>query len=146
MSPSPVRSAWRVRAVTPLLVAMLTLTALVGPAAGPASATERGEMLDLVNADRIDAGRDALELSRRLSRLAMKNSRRMAAARELVHSTRLRAGMTENVGTGPTLRAIQDAFMRSAPHRRALLDRGASRVGVGVVRQGGTRWVTLIFV
>ena len=129
-----------------LVVLATALTALAGPAAQTALAGDRARMLRLVNDDRKDANRHALDLSRKLSRRAAHNSRRMADAGELMHSRRLRGGMTENVGMGPTLPIIERAFMRSDPHRRNILDPDAKRMGVGVVKQGGTFWVTLIFV
>ena len=49
------------------------------------------------------------------------------------------------VGTGPTIRAVFRAFMRSADHRANVLDRAYRRAGVGVVKVRGAVWVTVDF-
>src|SRR5204863_2678547 len=43
----------------------------------------------------------------------------------------------QNVGTGPTVRAVFRAFMRSADHRANVLDRSYRRAGYGVVKFRG---------
>ena len=49
------------------------------------------------------------------------------------------------VGTGPTVRAVFRAFMRSADHRANMLDRSYRRAGYGVVKIRGAVWVTVNF-
>jgi uncharacterized protein YkwD len=52
----------------------------------------------------------------------------------------------ENVGmTSSPLFTLQSAFMRSAEHRRNILDRRFARVGIGVAQVDGISWVTVIF-
>ena len=51
----------------------------------------------------------------------------------------------QNVGTGPTVRAVFRAFMRSADHRANMLDRCYRRTGYGVVKFRGAAWVTVNF-
>ena len=127
-----------------VLVASLVVAGL-GASPAVASSELREHMAVLVNADRAAAGRHPVEVNARLTRLATHHSRRMAERRALYHSARLRSGMSECVGTGPTLARIERAFMNSAPHRRAILDRRAHKIGVGVVKQGRRLWVTLLF-
>jgi uncharacterized protein YkwD len=51
----------------------------------------------------------------------------------------------QNVGKGPTVRAVFRAFMRSADHRANMLDRSYRRAGYGVVKVRGAVWVTVNF-
>jgi uncharacterized protein YkwD len=43
------------------------------------------------------------------------------------------------------LYALFRAFMDSSAHRATILGRGFRRVGIGVVRDGGFLWATMIF-
>jgi len=75
----------------------------------------------------------------------------MAAAGSIFHSRSFDAigGWTivgENVGTGSTVAAIQDAFMNSLHHRENILYTKYNQVGVGVAMAGGKLFVTQIFV
>lgn len=51
----------------------------------------------------------------------------------------------ENVGFGPEVRTVQEAFMRSAGHRANMLDRDYAQTGVGVARRDGRVWVVQVF-
>jgi len=51
----------------------------------------------------------------------------------------------ENVGFGPDVRTVQEAFMRSPGHRANLLDRDYTQIGVGVARRDGRVWVVQVF-
>ena len=113
----------------------------------------RGEMVPLINDDRADKDRAALELDLELSRYAKRHSQDMADAGVLFHTTDLAAKLkgkhwsigAENVGVAPTLRALEDMFMASTPHRRNILNREFDHFAVGVVESGGNVWVTVIF-
>ncbi len=51
----------------------------------------------------------------------------------------------ENVGFGPNVAALEQAFMNSAPHRANILG-DYNRVGVGATRDSkGTLWVVVDF-
>jgi uncharacterized protein YkwD len=60
-----------------------------------------------------------------------------------------RAGITgwrsygENVGYGSDVDQVHARFMGSAGHRANILNPTYSQVGIGVVRSGGTVWVTI---
>lgn len=130
-------------------VRLLLVAALVVPAsfatAGPASAGGAPEqrLLSMVNEERAYENLRALDMSRRLSRRAERNSREMARSGQPSHSGNLRAGMAENVGVATTLRLIVRMWMRSPDHRRNIL--GNHRLaGVGVDKAAGLFWVTLI--
>jgi uncharacterized protein YkwD len=49
------------------------------------------------------------------------------------------------VGAAPSLVALDDMFMASAPHRRNILNRKFDHFAVGVVESDGNFWVTIIF-
>ena len=136
-----------------LLVALLSLGLVQSPAFA-ATSLER-QMLRLTNASRVNHDVRRLRLDDVRTNKAHKHSAAMARAGELYH-TADPAGFYlrgvrwskwgENVGrTSGGLDGLQDAFMRSAVHRRNILDSRFKKVGVGVVRRGGTVWVTLFF-
>ena len=85
----------------------------------------------------------------RLSAAAERQSVRMAKRGRLFHGslawTSRRRCWGQNVGKGPTIRAVFRAFMRSADHRANMLDRCYRRAGYGVVKIRGAVWVTVNF-
>ena len=136
------------------VAAALTVTPGPVTAAGTTVTTSSSELkvLHMVNSSRAASGIGALSLSERLTRMARRHSRRMASERRLFHHSclacRFSSGwklLGENVGMAPTLRRIHRMMMRSDGHRSILLNGGFQRVGIGVVRKGGTYWVTEIF-
>jgi uncharacterized protein YkwD len=137
------------------LVLGVTVALLVTPGLQTAAGTTSKErrVLDMINASRSARGVRTLSMSERLSRMARRHSRSMARERRLFHhsclSCRFPSGswkhLGENVGTAPSLRRVHRMMMNSAAHRDTLLNGGFDRVGVGVVRRGGSYWVTEIF-
>ena len=113
----------------------------------------RSQMAPLINDDRADKDRKALELDLELSRYAKRHSQDMADEGVLFHTSDLAAKLKgkhwsiggENVGMAPSLRALEDMFMASTPHRRNILNREFDHFAVGVVESGGNVWVTVIF-
>jgi uncharacterized protein YkwD len=85
----------------------------------------------------------------RLSAAAERRSLRMAKRGRLSHgSLAWTSGCHcwgQNVGKGPTVRAVQRGFMRSPEHRAAVLDGCFRRAGYGVVKMRGLVWVTVNF-
>lgn len=120
-------------------------------AAGTTSKEQR--VLHMINASRSAREVGTLSLSERLSRMARRHSRNMAQQRLLFHqsclSCRFPSGswklLGENVGAAPSLRRVHRMMMKSAGHRDILLNGNFDRVGVGVVKRGGSYWVTEIF-
>ena len=108
-----------------------------------------------INNERETRGKPRLRLNGDLSRIAERHSREMAESGSLYHTSRLasrinRTGMDwriigENVGVGSSIGAVHDAFMKSDPHRRNILDRRFRKIGVGVFGSGGRVWITIIF-
>ena len=145
----------------PLRVVAFVLAALLVLALVPSDTNagerhgRRRQMLSLTNDDRRHHERKALDFATAISDYAKAHSRAMAREGYLFHSTeeRLRnlldgrnwsmAG--ENVGVGTTLESLEDAFMNSKKHRQNILRREFLHAAVGVVRQDGRLWVTVIF-
>jgi uncharacterized protein YkwD len=126
-----------------------------GPVTSPVEATTapEGNLFDLVNQARRNHQRPPLRLGQTLSRKAHRHSARMAEAGTIFHHSCLSClapssdwdAIGENVGVGSSVRSVHRALMNSRAHRRNILSRAFTRVGVGVVRSGGRVWVTEIF-
>jgi uncharacterized protein YkwD len=144
-----------------IVAAALACLLVLGLAGGSAAVGEerrvgpRRHMVALTNSDRARHDRHALRFNGRLSRYAKAHSQAMADAGYLFHSTgdQLLAALDgynwqlggENIGVGTTLEGLEQAFMASAPHRQNLLRRIYQRAAVGIVREDGRTWITVIF-
>jgi uncharacterized protein YkwD len=142
-------STWRRRFAAALVIS----TALVAAAPRPAEAATRPaerRFARMVNETRGTATLSPLRLNNRLSDVARRHSKRMAAQGELYHSdlnSLLGHGISsigENVAMGGSLQEMLAAFMASPPHAQNILGT-YSRTGVGVYRGGGRLWITQIF-
>ena len=147
------RSRRQVAIVFLLAAALFASGIVTDPVQAGASAPPRGEMFRLTNDDREAKNRRDLDLNARLSRYAKRHSRKMAERGELFHTPNLAdklGGLDwsiggENVGMGPDLPSLEDAFMASTPHRKNILRRGFRDAAVGVYESDGSFWVTVIF-
>jgi len=118
-----------------------------------ASLTGRADMLALTNHDRVEHDRSRLALDAQLSHYAKQHSRDMAERGRLFHTPDLIAVLEgrdwslagENVGVGPSSRAIEAGFMREKGHRKNLLRREWDYAATGVIHRDGLVWVTVIF-
>lgn len=148
------------RRALPLFAALsLSATALLGgpPAEAAASAsttssasTTEARFVARVNAVRTQHGLARLRMRAGLMTYAQRHSATMSRSRTLFHAgvpaeLCCRSSVSENVGTGGTVRGLHRAFMSSPAHRANLLDPRKRGVGVGVVRVGGRIWVTEVF-
>jgi uncharacterized protein YkwD len=151
-----------VRTRVGIVLALLLLSLLVFGLAGvrsDATAEERfgrrRQMLGLTNEDRIRHDRVRLDFASRISRYAKRHSEAMARKGNLFHSTedQLRRALErsewslagENVGVGNSLESLEDAFMASKLHRQNILRPSFRDAAVGIVREHGRLWVTVIF-
>jgi uncharacterized protein YkwD len=148
------RSRRQVALVFLLAAALLTAGIVTDPVrAGATEPNARAEMFRLTNDDREAKDRHDLDLNAELSRYAKRHSRKMAERGELFHTPDLAdklAGLDwtiggENVGVGPDLPSLEDAFMASTPHRKNILRRGFYDAAIGVYESDGSFWVTVIF-
>lgn len=147
------------RTLAAVLALLLSALLLVGfaPRAGAEGERfgRRRQMLSLTNEDRQDRDRRELAFAARLSRYAKNHSEAMAREGYLFHSTegQLRNALDgydwtiggENVGVGGSLETLEEAFMGSKLHRQNILRPAYQRAAVGVVRDGDSFWVTVIF-
>lgn len=138
-------------------------TLLAGPWVDQADAQTRAQRIErnLTNRERtVRAERPRVRLDRQLSRIAKRHSRRMANQGVLHHNPNLvrQVGdrrwsvLGENVGVAGqagsvrrTLRMLHHAFMQSRPHRRNIMYNRYRRIGVGLVRDNGRVWLTVVF-
>jgi len=115
----------------------------------------RRQMLALTNDDRERRDRDELAFAARLSRYARRHSEAMARRGHIFHSSegQIRAIMDgyewsiagENVGVGGSLQGLQNAFMSSQLHRQNILRPVFGHAAIGIVRDDGHFWVTILF-
>lgn len=119
-----------------------------------AASTRRTTMLSLTNEDRADRDRRALSLDANLSKYAKQHSRDMASKGYLFHTEDLAAKLKdrdwsiggENVGVGSSLSSLEDAFMRSKPHRENILRKAFDHSAIGIYTDADDNiWVTVIF-
>jgi hypothetical protein len=122
------------------------------PAAHADTGADEALFLSLTNATRAAQGLQPLATDGQLTSIARDWSGHMAAAGGISHNPSLQSQVTaawtelgENVGMGPTVAMIQDAFMNSVHHRENILNGDYNYVGIGVVNGGGTIYVTVDF-
>jgi uncharacterized protein YkwD len=145
------------RRATKAVVFTLAAATLIGPvAAGPASAANSGEkeLRTYINDARDKRGAPELGMRSFLVQAARQHSRWMADTGQLAHSTDLASYvgnrdwnlLGENIGYGPSMEVLHDAFMDSPPHRKNELNRRYKHVGVGMaLGDDGRIWVTVLF-
>ncbi|MBI2709648.1 MAG: CAP domain-containing protein [Actinobacteria bacterium] len=106
---------------------------------------------DLLNRDRNANRLGSLGDSQMLGDKAQNWAQYLAKTNVLKHST-LTAGITgcwraigENVGYGPSVSAVEKAYMNSAPHRANILNTSYDKVGTGVAWTGTRVYVVQVF-
>lgn len=107
---------------------------------------------ELVNDARADHGLPLLEQRGGLSRVADDWAHELAAKGVLRHNPDLTAQVccwrvvAENVGYGPDVRTVHQAFMASPEHRDNILDPRFRRIGIGRERDPlGVLWLVQVF-
>jgi uncharacterized protein YkwD len=144
----------RKRFLTAALVSLLlaTLVPITSASAACYSPGKRERRFaSLINVAR--SGVQDLRLDPELSKVAKVHTRAMVKENSLFHtpSDTLRRRVTnwttlgENVGVGSTVESLHEAFMNSPAHRDNILYGSFRHVGVGVMREDGRMWVTVIF-
>ncbi len=138
-----------------LLAAVLLVGSALVLAAAPAGAdvdvAAEADFVSAINATRSAQGLGPLEVSGELTAKARAWAQVMADNGQIFHSN-LSDGVSsawsrlgENVGVGPNVAMIHDAFVASPAHYENLVDPGFRYVGVGVVSINGTLWVSEVF-
>ncbi len=133
-----------------MIVALAAAVASASPASSAdLSPGEESEFVALVNSHRSGAGLPPLTVHNELVEASRSWSHQMAAAGQISHANPISAGITadwqklgENVGVGPSVASVMDAFMNSPGHRANVLDPAYTHLGVGVVREGDVLYTT----
>ncbi len=129
---------------------LLALTGL-GLGGGVAHASSGSSFVSLINSSRAAAGLRPYVVRSDLTAVAQAQAQRMASSGKLYHNPHLAtdvknfAWVGENVGYGPGVVALHNAFMNSSGHRANILDHQFTEVGVGLVQVGATLWVAEVF-
>jgi hypothetical protein len=144
-------SVTRVFAAVLLASAVTTTVASVAPTAAFADSTAsmESQFVAKMNAARQSAGLRPYAVASDLTSVARQHSAQMASKQSLYHNPNLTSqvqnwqAVGENVGEGPTVSDIHNAFMNSPEHKANILDHDFTQVGVGVsVDKNGIIWVT----
>lgn len=138
------------RRVLPIALLIGALLALPASAVETATAAE-ATFASLLNGERAAADAQGLSVNTELVAAARRQAANMRASGKLYHTPDLGSvttgwtALAENVGTGPESAVIHAAFMASSGHRTTILNPRYTQVGVGVVVDGSTIWVSEIF-
>lgn len=117
-----------------------------------ADPSHESDFVSRINAERSARGLRTVSVRSDLTAVARNWSDQMAAEGRIYHDPYLPdevSGWTalgDNVGRGPSVASIHDAFMRSSEHRSIILDSRFNQVGVGVTQSGDYLYVTQVFV
>jgi len=128
----------------------LVLSATV--VATPAWAGTESEFVSRMNSARTSNGLPAYPVRSDLTSVARRQAARMAAQNRMYHNPNLGSEVSgwrnvgENVGRGPDVASIHNAFMGSASHRANILSSVFTEVGVGTARgSDGQLYVSQVF-
>lgn len=137
------------RPVVALAVLLLAATLAVLAPGPTAHADVVTDWLGKVNGLRSSLGLVPLQLDAEESALAQRRAEINAQNDVLAHEPDLTAGVTENwvklgenVGTGPSVDPIWDAFVHSPKHYANLADPAFTHIGIGVAYNGAKQYVT----
>ncbi len=137
----------RGRRARALLLAAVLAAALSLLAASCVSA-DQTTVFNQVNNSRTSRGVRAMGANQWLSDFAQDWAEWMAANCTLGHSRTYASSnpyrwrsLAENVGRGPSLSVVHNAFMSSTSHRNNILNPNFNYVGTGVARGCGNYWV-----
>ncbi|MEX0834740.1 MAG: S-layer homology domain-containing protein, partial [Nitriliruptor sp.] len=142
----------QIRTLAAILLTVVMTAGLVAPAAaGTVAPSLETELMALTNAERTNRGLPELRGSLQMARIAREWSNTMATEQNLYHRPNLGQAVDgnwqrigENVGVGPNIPRIHQAFMDSPGHKANVLG-DYTHVGVGVVEHDGRLWLTLNF-
>ncbi len=134
-----VAAAWAVASPAALTCAFAAEQGLIS-----ATPSESAGFVAAINNLRISQGLNALSVDGNLANVAQDWANQMALADGISHRSDLRSGITadwqtlgENVGVGPTVSSLMDAFIASPGHYKNLVDPRFTHIGVGTVRISG---------
>ena len=132
-------------------VALATALLSLGLGVAPALAGAESSFVNKTNSARAANGKAPVEVYWDLTDDARAHSKRMMEEDNLYHNPNLGSVTTgwealgENVGVGPSVDSLFDAFMDSSGHRAIILG-NYNYIGVGVSAETESKlWVTMIF-
>lgn len=139
------------RTVILAVLVALVVTLLAPGTARAADADAEHAFVAAVNQERAAAGLAAVSVAADLVGVARQHAVVMADGQDLHHNPNLTTQVSgwqkvgENVGKGPSVAPIQQAFMESPAHRANVLDPDWTEIGVGVEARDGRLWVVEVF-
>jgi Cysteine-rich secretory protein family len=132
------------------LVASIALA--VGTAAPARADSSAGQFVADTNSSRASDGLSGYAVSSDLTSIAQSHAASMARSRSIYHNSSLGSDVCcwqsigENVGDGPSVSSIENAFMNSSSHRGNILSSSFTQIGVGTARDSsGQIYVDEVF-
>ena len=136
----------RVAVLLALLLPMVFVTTM------PATASTESEFVSRANGARTSRGLRAYAVKSDLVAVARRQAARMASSGRMYHNPNLGSevggwsNVGENVGRGPDVASIHNAFMSSSSHRSNICSSVFTELGVGTARAGnGELFVSQVF-
>ena len=144
---------WTHRLRTELIAAcaIALVSAGVGTAPVWADGASPSSYASMLNSERTSNGLPPLSVSADLTAVAQRWSAQMAGSGTLSHNPGLTSqvhnwqAVGENVGEGPTIEDLDDAFWDSPEHRANILDTDYREFGVGYTVRDGIIWIAVDF-
>ena len=134
------------------LAAVAVVAATLVPAFGqPSYASTSSSYFSVLSQERASHGVAALHVSADLVRVAQSWAEEMARTGVLRHNPHLESqvpnwwSVGENVGVGPDLPDIEQAFWNSPDHRANILDTDYTDVGIGAAYSNDRIWIAVVF-
>jgi len=132
-----------------LIASFFVAVAGKAEASGDNPGADEAEFVAALNQARAAVGVAPLTVNAQLTSLARQHAQEMADAGHIYHASPISAGVTapwvklgENVGTGPSVPPIMNAFINSPAHYANIVDPAFTYVGVGVVWVGNQMYTT----
>ena len=132
-----------------LVASLLFTVAARADASGDNPSADEAQFVALLNQTRASVGVAPLIVDAQLTTLARQHAQTMADAGKIFHANPISAGVTapwiklgENVGTGPSVPPVMNAFIASPAHYANIVDPAFTYVGVGVVWVGNQMFTT----
>jgi len=144
MAPSVHRTGRRATTAALVIVVAALLSACLGPA--------QSQVQRELNSDRVAHKLAALPINAEAQAKAQAWAQRLASERKLYHShlpDGIRSkwcSLGENVGYGPSVASIEDAYMASPGHRANILATKWNGVGVGYATNGARVYTVHVFI
>jgi uncharacterized protein YkwD len=146
------RTGRRTAILVVLALAIATLSLFAPAPAGASPGADRSDFVAALNRSRAELRNAApLRPAADLDAVAERHAAAMAARGSIFHNPELGRqverweSVGENVGVGPDVATLHQAFLDSPAHRTNLLDDRYLEVGIGIVERGGHLWVVEVF-